>query len=240
MLDAMLMALSSAAIWVWIASLKSLVVIALVIVCRQMLGSWLTPQGRHRLWLAAVACLICPVGPSVSLPFLAPPPVSAYRLPTGSEATSNFSALPETRVPVITPARVPAFTPPTLPRRIGIWTWLAVLWASVALVLASLPLRNHLRYRRICNSAVEPDRPITSSANRSRSLTTGRRLVDTHTAVATGHAPEAAQHSYQTCAPARARARAAPRCAAELVYDTCADHPLVQSGGLDQPALHAG
>src|SRR5262245_57456561 len=67
MIEAAAQSLLPLASWIGFASLKSLLVIPLVLALRQICARWLTQQGRYGLCFALIACLAIPFGAQVRI-----------------------------------------------------------------------------------------------------------------------------------------------------------------------------
>jgi beta-lactamase regulating signal transducer with metallopeptidase domain len=153
------------AAWLVTASLKGTVLIAVVVLLRHLLASATTSIWRHALWLPVLACLICPLGPRVSLRSSLPASLTASVMPTpttpnvvpgvsvmdrvtgdrllqpaapvgAQHASSAYVAREQ--------AESAAGTAPGALLRV-----LIIIWAAGVLALALLYPRNLVRFRRL-------------------------------------------------------------------------------------------
>lgn len=145
------------AAWVAISSVKGMVLTITVIFLRRLLAPVIASAWRHALWLPVLACLLCPLGRSVSfapvlnaslpawLAALPPTPTkAASRSADGaSDPRSNRLAAP------------PASTAPNAERpgagellTVVAW-WLTLIWVAGAAVLALIYLYNLLKFQRL-------------------------------------------------------------------------------------------
>jgi bla regulator protein BlaR1 len=151
------------AAWLAMSSVKGTVLIGAVVVLRGLLTPATTAAWRHALWLPAVACLISPVGPIVSLT----PTSWSGRLLHVTALSTTAALKPSTAVAIdmhqpASPIKVPpissaAPTPGYMAHGVAAASasaWLALIWAAGAAVLASLYLANDLRFRRIALASV--------------------------------------------------------------------------------------
>ena len=157
------------AAWVATASLKGAVLIAAVMLCRRLLAPATTSLWRHALWLPVLACLICPLGPSVSLtgPFTATLPallaaplttLIAESTPTAQEAAADAGprrlTAPLGAQPVSTGSATPDQAVSADATRPGaLLSWLILIWAAGVGAIALLYLSTLLKFRRIRRAA---------------------------------------------------------------------------------------
>jgi len=158
------------ATWVATASVKGTVLIGAVILFRPLLTPSTASPWRHAVWLPAFACLICPFG--LRLPLTA----SFGESPSTTDAVLSAASNParSTLGPTLKPsdraaARIgtqlrPAHStvlmsplPPRASALRSLLPWLALTWAAGAAGLASLYLRNLLRFHRVRRGARPAD-----------------------------------------------------------------------------------
>jgi beta-lactamase regulating signal transducer with metallopeptidase domain len=160
------------AAWIATASVKGAVLIAAVAVFRRLLAPEATSMWRHALWLPVLACLLCPLGPSIPLPTALPSsvPVPQVALPAesntqGMAAGMNGALLGRSHSPAtLTGARRASPTSialkPAAPadERLpeALLFWIMLVWAAGVAAFAFLYLISLLRFRRLRFAAGTP------------------------------------------------------------------------------------
>ncbi len=159
------MPLLHVATWIAASSMKGSVLIGAVAFLRCLLPPAAASPWRHALWLPVLVCLLCPLGPHVPLAMpgqsARPEAVAAGLTASSAAIQARIHAPLHARLPgAVTRASLPApqatlanaRRPAPAPRRATFGSflpWLMLLWAAGAVVLASLYLRNLLKFRRI-------------------------------------------------------------------------------------------
>ena len=160
------------AAWVATASVKGAVLIAAVTIFRRFLAHGATSIWRHALWLPVLACLICPLGPSIPLTAVlrSSLPATLVALPTELNADATPAGLGGALGPrshQLTPlARAPRKSSESIaPKpaasagetRAGAFlSWIILVWAAGVGALALLYLSNLLKFRRLSLAAHTP------------------------------------------------------------------------------------
>jgi beta-lactamase regulating signal transducer with metallopeptidase domain len=168
--------LHAAVEWILTSSLKGAILIAILTVLRRALAPQTTSVWRHALWLPVFACLLCPLGPRVSLalPLLSdtvPQPMvphlsaSGERTPSGASELSDllgntFSQVGSARPrPSGTESPTPLSSAHTKPAELLFFAAIAA-WATGASLLATLYLRALIKFRRLRSAST----PLTGIA----------------------------------------------------------------------------
>lgn len=147
MIGSLAQSLLPLASWVLFASLKSLVVIPLVLVIRRLCSRWLTPQGRYGLWFALIACLSIPVGGQLEIHRAAPAATPAP-LPVATRSVAARHESPIVRVDQQTAAVAPD---------LSMAAKAVLVWLLGAAGLAGTVACNVQRYRRMKAQASDVD-----------------------------------------------------------------------------------
>jgi bla regulator protein blaR1 len=150
--------LQPVAAWVLFASLKSIVIIPLVMVIQRLAARWLTPQGRYGLWFAVIACLSIPFGAQMQ---------TRDEFRSAASARSPAMSRPDTTAyeqPIIRVDDAPAAAPPSLSTASkALLIWLAGIAALAIAVLCS-----GYRYWRMKSRAADVDAPTDALFNLCR------------------------------------------------------------------------
>ena len=157
------------AAWVATASVKGTVLIAAVTIFRRLLASGATSMWRYALWLPVLACLICPLGPSIplttALPSSLPAPLMALPTKLNAEVTPaamdgvfgprSHRRTPLTRAQRASPTSIAPKTAASADktRSEAVLLW---IWAAGASAFALLYLSNLLKFRRLRLAASAP------------------------------------------------------------------------------------
>ena len=160
------------AAWVATASVKGAVLIAAVAIFRRFLAPGATSIWRHALWLPVLACLICPLGPSIPLTAVLQSslPATLVTLPTelnGDAAPAGLGGALWRRSHQLTPpTRAPRKSSESIApkpaasagetRAEALLSWIILVWAAGAGALALLYLGNLLKFRRLSRAAHTP------------------------------------------------------------------------------------
>jgi len=147
MIDQLVASVLPAASWLLFASLKSLVIIALVLLARRLCARWLSPQMRYGLWFAVLACLVLPFGMHVQVRTA---PVAAIAAPVVVAPETSATAHEQ---PTITIDDAAASTAASL----SFESMATLVWLLGVAGLAALVLYGVIRYRRVCAEAAEVD-----------------------------------------------------------------------------------
>jgi len=148
MIEAVAQTLLPLASWIGFASLKSLMVIPLVLVLRRLCARWLTPQGRYGLWFALLACLAFPFGAEIGIG-AAPHGATPAAVVVAPSSTADLVP-PTIR---IDPAPAAAAATPGMSTASN----LVLMWLLGVTILAGVVSRNFLRYRGIASQAAATD-----------------------------------------------------------------------------------
>jgi beta-lactamase regulating signal transducer with metallopeptidase domain len=159
------------AAWVATASVKGVVLIAAVVIFRRLLAPEGASMWRHALWLPVLACLLCPLGPSIpltttlssSLPPLAPLPTEVNAIGTSAEIDGVLTSRSHSLTPLAgaqraSPASLaPKAAAPADQRRPEVLLfWSILVWAVGVGAFALLYLINFLRFRHLRCAARMP------------------------------------------------------------------------------------
>ncbi len=168
--------LHTAVEWLLTSSAKGAILIAILMVLRRTLAPQTTSIWRHALWLPVIACLLCPLGPRVSLAF---PMLSdagtqpmEMQLSAGGETTisgaaehSDLRGNTLSKVGSVLPPSSgtenpkPLSSPHARPAELLLFGAVAA-WATGATLLATLYLRALIKFRRLRSAS----RPLTGVA----------------------------------------------------------------------------
>lgn len=171
MIESMVQSLLPLASWIGFASLKSLLVIPLVLLLRWLCARWLTQQGRYGLWFALLACLAIPFGAQVKVggETRAATPVTV-EVVTPSNSVVDESAVISVET---TAAPVTAVVTPDL----SMTSTAVLVWLLGIGGLATVVVRNVRRYRRIRSRASEVDPATDALFHRCKQLLKIHRTV---------------------------------------------------------------
>lgn len=167
MIDSIAGSLSPFAAWILFASLKSIAVIALVLLIRRLFVRWLAPQVRYGLWFAVIACLSIPFGAQVEVQRDSPAAMPAP-LPTPSPSITPFHEQP---------GIVIIDTPATATRGVSIASRAILVWLAGITALSIAVLHNANRYRRMKSSASDVEPATEELLDRCRQVVKIRRRV---------------------------------------------------------------
>lgn len=148
-----------------LASAKGSVVIALVLLCRRLFANRLSARARHGLWLVALAALLIPAGFDIPVDLPASRPATENVLANTDDEPVVRASVPAIatiapRTSTSLPGNEPATAAISSPR-LTLPQTLVLLWATVAIALAAVPLVNMIRYLRIAARAM----PATGQAH---------------------------------------------------------------------------
>jgi bla regulator protein BlaR1 len=147
MIDQLVASVLPVASWLMFASLKSLAIVALVLLVRRLCARWLSPQMRYGLWFAVLACLAIPFGMQVQV---GNAPVAKIAVPAVVVPETSATAHEQ---PTITIGDAAASTAASLSfESLATLAWLLGVAGFAGLVLYSV-----IRYRRVCAEAAEVD-----------------------------------------------------------------------------------
>lgn len=160
------------AAWVATASVKGAVLIAAVVILRRFLVPGGTSIWRHALWLPVLACLLCPLGPSIplttTLPSSLPAPLGTLPAEVHAKGISvGMDGVLLSRSHSLTPvvgaqqasnaSLAPKPAAPADERRPeALLFWIILVWAIGVGVFALLYLINFLRFRHLGFAARMP------------------------------------------------------------------------------------
>ena len=158
MIDNITASMAPIASWILFASCKSILVIALVFVCRRLLARWLSPQGRYMLWFAMIACLTVPFGAQLDLDLLKSSSQATAELTIDNALQPETAGHEAPKISIGDPddSQLQTDSSPSTQSSLT-QSSLIVAWLAVALGLAAVMCRNLFRYLRIKASASEVD-----------------------------------------------------------------------------------